>query len=92
MNSSKIINSILLLFLTTTISLSQAPPPTPVEVALVEEKVLKRPVSFVGNVVPFKRSVIASEVEGLVVQGVDDLAGVGVPDPDQSFSVPDGQV
>jgi len=66
MNSSKIINSILLLFLTTTISLSQAPPPTPVEVALVQEKVLKRPVSFVGNVVPFKRSVIASEVEGLV--------------------------
>ena len=66
MNSSKIINSILLLFLTTTISLSQAPPPTPVEVALVEERVLKRPVSFVGNVVPFKRSVIASEVEGLV--------------------------
>ncbi|NIP38461.1 MAG: efflux RND transporter periplasmic adaptor subunit [Candidatus Dadabacteria bacterium] len=54
------------MFLATTNSYSQAPPPAPVEVAVVQEKVLNRPVSFVGNVQPFKRSVIASEVEGLV--------------------------
>lgn len=66
MNIAKLTIIVLVLILTTASAFSQAPPPTPVEVALVEEKVLNRPVSFVGNVVPFKRSVIASEVEGLV--------------------------
>ncbi|NIS09485.1 MAG: efflux RND transporter periplasmic adaptor subunit [Candidatus Dadabacteria bacterium] len=62
----KNIISFLIFILTVSYSFAQAPPPTPVEVAVVEEKVLNRPVSFVGNVQPFKRSVIASEVEGLV--------------------------
>jgi RND family efflux transporter MFP subunit len=66
MNNFKLVYAGAFLFLFTIHSFSQAPPPTPVEIAFVEEKVLNRPVSFVGNVVPFKRSVIASEVEGLV--------------------------
>ena len=66
MNNFKLIFAAAFLFLTAPFSYSQAPPPTPVEVAIVQEKVLNRPISFVGNVVPFKRSVIASEVEGLV--------------------------
>jgi len=47
-------------------SLAQAPPPAPVEVDRVEEETLQKPVSFVGWVEPDKRSVIASEVEGIV--------------------------
>lgn len=62
----KILYGFILIVLSATDVFSQAPPPTPVEVAVVQEKVLNRPVSFVGNVVPFKRSVIASEVQGLV--------------------------
>jgi len=45
---------------------AQAPPSAPVEVAKVEEETLQRPVSLVGWVEPDKRSVIASEVEGIV--------------------------
>jgi RND family efflux transporter MFP subunit len=62
----KILYGFILIVLSATDIFSQAPPPTPVEVAVVQEKVLNRPVSFVGNVVPFKRSIIASEVQGLV--------------------------
>ncbi|NIT14225.1 MAG: hypothetical protein GTN99_08315, partial [Candidatus Dadabacteria bacterium] len=62
----KILYGLTLLLLSAINVYSQAPPPTPVEVAVVQEKVLNRPVSFVGNVRPFKRSVIASEVAGLV--------------------------
>jgi multidrug efflux pump subunit AcrA (membrane-fusion protein) len=46
--------------------LAQAPPSAPVEVGVVEEETLQKPVSFVGSVEPDKRSVIASEVEGIV--------------------------
>lgn len=45
---------------------AQAPPPAPVEVGKVLEEILQKPVSLVGAVEPTKRSVIASEIEGLV--------------------------
>ena len=47
-------------------TLAQAPPPAPVEVDRVEEETLQKPVTLVGWVEPDKRSVIASEVEGIV--------------------------
>ncbi len=47
-------------------ALAQAPPPAPVEVDRVVVETLQRPVSFVGWVEPDKRSVIASEVEGII--------------------------
>jgi RND family efflux transporter MFP subunit len=45
---------------------AQAPPPAPVEVDEVEVETLQKPVSLVGWVEPDKRSVVASEVEGIV--------------------------
>jgi len=66
MNKSTIYLAVFFLVMTVTNSYSQAPPPAPVEVAEVQETVLNRPVSFVGSVIPLKRSLIASEVEGLV--------------------------
>jgi len=47
-------------------TLAQAPPPAPVEVDRVVVETLQRPVSLVGWVEPNKRSVIASEVEGII--------------------------
>lgn len=43
-----------------------APPPSPVRVAQVLQQEVKRTVTLVGTVEPWKRSVVASEVEGLV--------------------------
>lgn len=48
------------------LTLAQAPPSAPVEVGTVAVETLERPVSFVGAVEPDKRSVIASEVEGII--------------------------
>lgn len=45
---------------------AQAPPPAPVVVDMVQEETLQKPVTLVGAVEPDKRSVIASEIEGLV--------------------------
>ncbi len=42
------------------------PPPSPVRVAPVLQQEVKRTVTLVGTVEPWKRSVVASEVEGLV--------------------------
>ncbi len=47
-------------------SLAQARPPAPVVVYKVQEKTLQKPVTLVGTVEPDKRSIIASEIEGLV--------------------------
>jgi len=47
-------------------SLAQAPPPAPVVVDKVQEETLQKPVTLVGAVEPDKRSIIASEIEGLV--------------------------
>lgn len=52
-------------------SLAQAPPAAPVEVDIVQEETLQKPVTLVGAVEPDKRSIIASEIEGLV----EDLPG-----------------
>lgn len=56
----------LILFLLFNISFSQAPPETPVVASKVVQRILRRPVTFVGSVIPYKSSIIASEVEGLV--------------------------
>lgn len=61
-----LIQLVFILFSLTTLSYPQSPPETPVITARVEYRQLRRPVTFVGSVVPFKSSVIASEVEGLV--------------------------
>ncbi|MEQ9619700.1 MAG: efflux RND transporter periplasmic adaptor subunit [Deltaproteobacteria bacterium] len=45
---------------------SQAPPPAPVVVDKVAEETLQKPVNLVGAVEPDKRSLIASEIEGMV--------------------------
>jgi len=45
---------------------AQAPPPAPVVVSKVEEQKVQRPVTLVGAVQPNTRSVIASEIAGLV--------------------------
>jgi RND family efflux transporter MFP subunit len=45
---------------------AQAPPPSPVVVAKVEEQKVQKPVTLVGTVQPTRRSLIASEVAGLV--------------------------
>ena len=55
-----------ILFILTSLSYAQSPPETPVVAATVEYRQLRRPVTFVGSVVPYKSSIIASEVEGLV--------------------------
>jgi len=47
-------------------ALAQGPPPAPVEVDKVEEETIQKPVNLVGAVEPNKRSLIASEVEGMV--------------------------
>ena len=47
-------------------SLAQAPPPAPVVVDKVQEETLQKPITLVGAVEPDKRSIIASEIEGLV--------------------------
>jgi len=47
-------------------SLAQAPPPAPVVVDKVREETLQKPVTLVGEVEPDKRSIIASEIQGLV--------------------------
>ena len=44
----------------------QGPPPTPVRVAPVLQREVTQTVTLVGTVEPWKRSVVASEVEGLV--------------------------
>ena len=44
----------------------QGPPPAPVRVAPVLQREVKQTVTLVGTVEPWKRSVVASEVEGLV--------------------------
>ena len=44
----------------------QGPPPAPVRVAPVLQQEVKQTVTLVGTVEPWKRSVVASEVEGLV--------------------------
>ncbi|HEX3036567.1 MAG TPA: efflux RND transporter periplasmic adaptor subunit [Thermodesulfobacteriota bacterium] len=46
--------------------LAQAPPPSPVVVTKVEEQKIQRPVTLVGGVEPSKRSLVASEIGGLV--------------------------
>ena len=57
--------SLLSFFLTYNI-FAQNIPPAPVVVEEVREVNLKTPVTFVGEVEPIKRSLIASEIEGLV--------------------------
>ncbi len=52
-------------FLFPNLSLSQ-PPPSPVSVSPVIEKEVKKPLKLVGATLPAKRSVISSEVEGIV--------------------------
>ncbi|MCK5392161.1 MAG: efflux RND transporter periplasmic adaptor subunit [Deltaproteobacteria bacterium] len=47
-------------------SFAQAPPPAPVVVDKVQEETLQKPITLVGTVEPNKRSIIASEIEGLV--------------------------
>jgi len=47
-------------------SQAQAPPPAPVVVSEIKEETLQKPVTIVGGVEPRKRSVIASEIAGLV--------------------------
>jgi len=47
-------------------SLAQAPPPAPVVVDKVREETLPKPVTLVGAAEPDKRSIIASEIQGLV--------------------------
>ncbi len=44
----------------------QSPPPSPVRVAPVLQREVMQAVTLVGTVEPWKRSVVASEVEGLV--------------------------
>lgn len=44
----------------------QGPPPTPVRVAPVLMQEVKQTVTLVGSVEPWRRSVVASEVEGIV--------------------------
>ena len=44
----------------------QGPPPTPVRVAPVLRQEVKQTVTLVGSVEPWRRSVVASEVEGIV--------------------------
>ncbi len=61
-----ILKAALVLLFLPSISFSQAPPETPVVTAKVVYRKLSRPVTFVGSVIPYKNSVIASEVEGLV--------------------------
>lgn len=55
-----------LIFMDTSGSFAQAPPPAPVLVDEVQEETLQKPVTIVGAVEPDKRSIIASEIEGLV--------------------------
>ncbi len=43
-------------------------PPSPVRVATVAHQEIQRSVTLVGTVEPWKRSVVASEIEGLVVE------------------------
>ena len=43
-------------------------PPSPVRVATVAHQEVQRSVTLVGTVEPWKRSVVASEIEGLVVE------------------------
>lgn len=45
---------------------AQLPPPVPVEVTKVEEQTVQKPVTLVGTVEPSRRSVIASEIGGIV--------------------------
>ena len=45
---------------------AQSPPPAPVVVETVKEETLQKPVTLVGTVEPVKKSLIASEVEGVV--------------------------
>lgn len=47
-------------------SIAQGPPPAPVVVDQVQEQTIQKPVTLVGAVEPDKRSIIASEIEGLV--------------------------
>jgi len=56
----------LLIILSGTYALAQAPPAAPVVVDKVAEETIQKPVTLVGAVEPSKRSVIASEVEGVV--------------------------
>lgn len=56
----------LLGMLQATSSFAQGPPPAPVVVDKVEEETIQKPVNLVGAVEPNKRSLIASEVEGMV--------------------------
>jgi len=57
---------IALLFLYSFETQAQAPPAAPVEVDTVREETIQKPISLVGEVEPDKRSLIASEIEGLV--------------------------
>ena len=43
-------------------------PPSPVKVETVKTQDIQRSVSLVGTVEPWKRSTVASEIEGLVIQ------------------------
>jgi RND family efflux transporter MFP subunit len=45
---------------------AQAPPPSPVVVTKVGEQKIQRPITLVGAVEPSKRSLVASEIAGLV--------------------------
>ena len=45
---------------------SQSPPPAPVFAVEVQETQVKTPVTFVGEVRPIRRSLVASEIAGLV--------------------------
>lgn len=54
------------LLFSTVDSQAQAPPPAPVVVSEVKEQVIQKPVTLVGEVEPLKRSIIASEIAGLV--------------------------
>lgn len=56
----------LFILLFTIQSIAQAPPAAPVVVGKVQEETLQKPVTLVGAVEPDKRSIIASEIEGLV--------------------------
>ncbi len=59
---------IIVLLARSTLSWAQARPPALVEVALVVQKTIAQPVIFVGTVEPRRRSLVASEIQGIVEQ------------------------
>ena len=63
----RIFLTILSIFILTQYSNSQSIPSAPVVVSKVIKKEFKKPVKFVGTVHPIRKSLISSEVSGIVV-------------------------